>query len=144
MSHEKTVRVLLVDDERLVRSVVSRALHKQTANDPEVLMIAEALGGEAAFQTTQDAEEPVFHILITDCQMPGGDGPTLVKKLLEGPPGRCPQTIMIWSSNEHILEDTVFLVPLAMKRGVTLIRKTKDDMREKLAQLLDIYHRQQG
>jgi two-component system, cell cycle response regulator CpdR len=71
-------KILLVDDDASMRSMVARAL---TGDGHSV---TEASDGEAALETL--AKSPDFHILLTDVQMPGMDGLTLAGRATAAAP----------------------------------------------------------
>lgn len=71
--------VLVVDDEPFVRRVVvgflERGGYRARAAD----------GGEEALRILREGEEPI-DVLLTDVEMPGLDGPDLVRQAREGNP----------------------------------------------------------
>ena len=92
------VNVLLVDDERLSRLVVSNMLRKCGYK------CTQATSGEEALALLQ--ERPAdFHLLLTDVMMPGVDGIQLLRHVRECEElGAMP--VIMMSANEH--SDTVF------------------------------------
>jgi DNA-binding response OmpR family regulator len=71
-------KILLVDDDTNMRSMVARAL---TGDGHHV---TEAGDGETALETM--AKSPDFHVLVTDVQMPGMDGLTLASRASSASP----------------------------------------------------------
>jgi DNA-binding response OmpR family regulator len=65
-------KILLVDDDVSMRSMVARALTSDGHH------VTEAGDGEAALETL--ARSPDFQLLLTDVQMPGMDGLTLASR----------------------------------------------------------------
>jgi two-component system cell cycle sensor histidine kinase/response regulator CckA len=65
-------RILLVDDEDGLRSIVSSLLSERGYE------VVEACDGEEALAILEDETEP-FHLMISDVIMPGMDGPSLLK-----------------------------------------------------------------
>jgi two-component system cell cycle sensor histidine kinase/response regulator CckA len=72
-------RVLVVDDEAMLRSLVSRAFRERGYE------VVEASDGVAALEATHALSRP-FDLVITDSRMPGLDGPHLVERLREAYP----------------------------------------------------------
>lgn len=73
---ERTRRVLVVDDERLVLSVVMRMLRRADFN---VVTASNAEDAEEAF----NASSTPFDLVLTDIVMPGRDGVELAHRLRE-------------------------------------------------------------
>lgn len=71
--------ILVVDDEPFVRRVVVRFLERGGYR------ARAADGGEEALRILRDAGEPI-DLLLTDVEMPGVDGPDLVRRAREGNP----------------------------------------------------------
>ncbi|MHC4643916.1 MAG: response regulator [Planctomycetota bacterium] len=65
-------RVLIVDDERLIRRSLKRVLQAQGAD------VTEASGGKQALLLLDKLGK--FDILLTDIEMPGMDGEALLRK----------------------------------------------------------------
>jgi DNA-binding response OmpR family regulator len=65
-------KILLVDDDTSMRSMVARALTSDGHH------VTEACDGESALETL--AGSPGFDVLLTDVQMPGIDGLTLASR----------------------------------------------------------------
>lgn len=76
-SHAEPIRVLIVDDEAMVREVLTRAL-RQAGCDA-----AQAAGGAEALCRLDEAQEAglPFHVLLTDIQMPGLRGDDLLRRV---------------------------------------------------------------
>ena len=66
--------ILLVDDEPAIRSVMVRGLEAQGYN------VLEAENGERALAVA-DAYKAPIHLVISDVEMPGMDGPELFRNL---------------------------------------------------------------
>ena len=70
------VKILLVEDERIIRDLVVRMLKSLGITD-----IVETSTAESAWEyLTGDKRQP-FHAIITDLTLPGVSGGTLIKKL---------------------------------------------------------------
>ncbi len=83
-------KVLLVDDDQALLTAMKRLLG---ASEPSwEIMIA--ISGEEALELMK---EHVFAVLITDLEMPRGDGPTLLRHVAEYHPG----TIRIVHSSQN-------------------------------------------
>jgi len=78
-------RILIVDDQELVRFVMERALDKLELN----CCLESVSGGHEAFELI--VEEP-FDLVITDIRMPGGDGVELTERMRD----RGLDTTVIW------------------------------------------------
>ena len=97
-SHDRPVRVMLVDDHALVRSAVRQALEA-----PDVELVAEAASAEEALVLAPQVRPDV---LLVDIVLPGMDGVALVRELAP----RLPKTrivILSVSSAEHDLLDAM-------------------------------------
>jgi two-component system cell cycle sensor histidine kinase/response regulator CckA len=86
------VRVLVVDDERLVLSVIARMLTRAGA---EAVMANDADEAERAFH---GATRP-FDVVLTDILMPGRDGLSLARALRERRPDVRTVFMTAWSEN---------------------------------------------
>ena len=91
------VHVLVVDDERICRTVTSSLLRKCGYR------VTTAESGEQALELLRRGTE--FHLLLTDVMMPGIDGPALLQIVRNDERLRDMPVIMM-SANEH--SDTVF------------------------------------
>lgn len=91
------VHVLVVDDERICRTVTSSLLRKCGYR------VTTAESGEEALELLRRGTE--FHLLLTDVMMPGIDGPALLQIVRNDERLRDMPVIMM-SANEH--SDTVF------------------------------------
>ena len=67
-------RVLVVEDEQIVRSLARRLLEKQGYE------VVEAIDGNAAWELCEN-QELSFDLVLTDVVMPGMSGPRLIEKL---------------------------------------------------------------
>lgn len=99
------VRVLVVDDERLVLSVVARMLTRAGA---EAIMANDADEAERVFHA---ASRP-FDLVLTDILMPGRDGLSLARALRERRPDLRVVFMTAWSEN---VESEPLSGPLLMK-----------------------------
>ncbi len=72
-------RVLVVEDEEIVRSLARRLLEKQGYE------VVEATNGNEAWELC-DAQDLTFDLVLTDVVMPGMSGPRLIEKLRESRP----------------------------------------------------------
>ena len=120
-SRSPTADVLLVDDEKISRLVVSKLLKKCNYK------VTVAEGGEDALELLQDLSHN-FHIVVTDVMMPGIDGMGLLKAMTQNQRLAHIPVVMMSSQEEA---GTVFeairagaedyiLKPLTMKEVVHL------------------------
>ena len=79
----KGVKVLLIEDERIIRDLILRML--KTIGITEV---TEASSAEAGWSYLVGDQRQPFHVVITDLTLPGVSGGTLIKKLRELPSPR--------------------------------------------------------
>merc|ERR1719390_362192 len=91
------VHVLVVDDERICRTVTSSLLKRCGYR------VTMASSGEEALELLRRGTE--FHLLLTDVMMPGGDGPALLQIVRNDERLRDMPVVMM-SANEH--SETVF------------------------------------
>lgn len=77
------VKLLLIEDERLIRDIVVRML--KTIGISE---ITEAASAEAAWSYIAGDQRRPLHVIITDLTLPGVSGGVLLKKLRELPSPR--------------------------------------------------------
>lgn len=99
--------ILVVDDEELIRRVVSRVLTKNGFNVVEASLPTEALD---LCQSDRDH----FDLIISDVVMPGINGPDMVRRLS----GRCAQIPVIFMSaymEEQYLDELPPNTPLFVK-----------------------------
>ncbi len=73
------IRVMLVDDHSLVRAGLRAVLHAS----PDITVVGEAGDGQMAFSQADRARPDV---IVMDLDMPGGDGLTATRRLLESMP----------------------------------------------------------
>jgi signal transduction histidine kinase len=88
------VRVLLVDDEEVVRRPMARFLGKRGAD------IKEAGDGAAALQRLQDGFEP--HVILADLRMPRMDGAELFERLQQERPALAERVIFLSGDITHL------------------------------------------
>ncbi len=74
-----TVRVVVVDDNQLLRAGLLTVL----ASDPEISVVAEAGSGPAGVREAL-TQQP--DLVLMDVEMPGGDGITATRQILEAAP----------------------------------------------------------
>lgn len=79
MSPDKIVKVLIVDDSPIVRTVLKRILD----SDPDINVEGTAINGKEALFIL---ENRMIDLILTDLNMPVMDGHTLVKKVMETSP----------------------------------------------------------
>ena len=72
-------RILVVDDEAMLRSLVARAFRERG------YQVVEAADGAEALDASRTASRP-FDLVVTDSRMPEVDGPHLVQRLRESNP----------------------------------------------------------
>lgn len=100
------VRVLLIEDERVIREIVVRLL--RTIGIREV---TEAATAEDGWHLLVGQDQQSFHVLITDLTLPGASGGTLVKKLRELPSPRAKTFPVIVLTGSNDLETYKLVEP---------------------------------
>lgn len=96
-------RVLVVDDEREIRSLLSRALTQMGGYEVEV-----AVDGEEALRKV---EGDSFDLVLTDLKMPKMDGLELIAEVAK----RHPEILMVVMTGHGTIESALE----AMKRGAS-------------------------
>lgn len=86
---EDTLKILIVDDEPLVRDVVAHYL------DQKCFMVDQADGGEEAWKKLQSAD---YDCILLDLKMPGMNGKDLFA-LISGSPGRMANKVIFISGD---------------------------------------------
>ena len=86
---EDTLKILIVDDEPLVRDVVAHYL------DQKCFMVDQADGGEEAWKKLQSAD---YDCILLDLKMPGMNGKDLFE-LISGSPGRMANKVIFISGD---------------------------------------------
>ena len=74
------ITVLLVDDHSLVR----RGFRRLLEDDPSIVVVGEASGGDEAIARAAELEP---HVIVMDCAMPGTSGLVATRRILERSPG---------------------------------------------------------
>jgi len=97
------IRVLLVDDEELIRRPMGRFLSKRGAE------IREAEDGEAALQRLQEGFEP--HVILADLRMPRMDGAELYQRLQQERPALAERLIFLSGDITHLASRGLAEVP---------------------------------
>jgi signal transduction histidine kinase len=97
------IRVLLVDDEELIRRPMSRFLSKRGAE------IREAGDGEAALTRLQEGFDP--HVILVDLRMPKMDGAELYERLQQDRPGLAERVIFLSGDITHLASRGLSEVP---------------------------------
>ncbi|MEI9898081.1 MAG: LytTR family DNA-binding domain-containing protein [Chthoniobacter sp.] len=87
----KSIRVLLVDDERIGRTRLRRLLE----SEPDIEVVAECADGQAALEALREQDADV---LFLDINMPGMDGFDLLEQL--GPDAQ-PLVVFVTAYDEH-------------------------------------------
>jgi signal transduction histidine kinase len=108
------VRVLLVDDEELIRRPMSRFLSKRGAE------IREAGDGLAALERLQEGFEP--HVILADLRMPRMDGAELYERLQQERPALADRLLFLSGDITHLASrglaevprDRVFVKPVEL------------------------------
>src|SRR5436190_2963197 len=124
------IRVLLVDDEELIRRPMSRFLTKRGAE------IRDAGDGEAALARLQEGFDP--HVILADLRMPKMDGAELYERLQQERPGLADRVIFLSGDITHLASrglaevprDRVLVKPVEL---VELERRIVAFVREKAA-----------
>ena len=95
--HVRDVRVLIVDDESLVR----RALTIFVDTAPSMCVVGEAQDGPSAVARCLELQPDV---VLMDLRMPGGDGLTAIRQLGEQVPGTRVIAVTTYSSDDAVIE----------------------------------------
>jgi len=90
-----TVRVLLVDDQPLVRS----ALRVLIADTPDLTVVGEAADGTDAVRL---AEELTPDVAVMDIRMPGMDGIEATRRITAGPAGTRILVLTTFDEDDHV------------------------------------------
>jgi CheY-like chemotaxis protein len=109
LDHPSAATILLVDDERIIRTVLRPLLEKSGYH------VLEADGGEAAKRIAEQ-NQPI-HLLLTDVMMAGMSGPELVRELRV----RRPDLKVFYMSASSL--DDLLLVPHIGEHGFGFIQK---------------------
>jgi CheY-like chemotaxis protein/HAMP domain-containing protein len=97
------IRVLLVDDEELIRRPMSRFLSKRGAE------IREAGDGQAALDRLQEGFDP--HVILADLRMPRMDGAELYARLQQEHPALAERLIFLSGDITHLASRGLAEVP---------------------------------
>ena len=97
------IRVLLVDDEELIRRPMSRFLAKRGAE------IRDAGDGEAALARLQEGFDP--HVILADLRMPKMDGAELYERLQQERPALADRVIFLSGDITHLASRGLAEVP---------------------------------
>src|SRR2546427_8171400 len=124
------IRVLLVDDEELIRRPMARFLSKRGAE------IREAGDGQAALERLQEGFEP--HVILADLRMPRMDGAELFERLQQERPAPAERLLFLSGDITHLASrglaevprDRVFVKPVELAE---LERRIAAFVREKAA-----------
>ncbi len=124
------IRVLLVDDEELIRRPMGRFLAKRGAE------IRDAGDGEAALARLEEGFDP--HVILADLRMPKMDGAELYERLQQERPGLADRVIFLSGDITHLASrglaevprDRVLVKPVEL---VELERRIAAFVREKAA-----------
>ncbi len=108
------VRVLLVDDEELIRRPMSRFLSKRGAE------IREAGDGQAALERLQEGFDP--HVILADLRMPRMDGAEFYERLQQERPALAERLLFLSGDITHLASrglaevprDRVFVKPVEL------------------------------
>ncbi|MEC7526011.1 MAG: response regulator [Myxococcota bacterium] len=108
MTRDEPIRVLLVDDDPLMRRTGSRVLRRRLAVEVVV-----ADGGFDAVSRLRIGER--YDLIVADLEMPGMDGFELIERIRQIDPEAA---IGVWSGSDRL--------PLAEQRAVSFaVRKTR-------------------
>src|SRR5437870_10040292 len=124
------IRVLLVDDEELIRRPMARFLSKRGAE------IREAGDGQAALERLQEGFEP--HVILADLRMPRMDGAEFFERLQQERPALAERLLFLTGDITHLASrglaevprDRVFVKPVELAE---LERRIAAFVREKAA-----------
>jgi len=97
------IRVLLVDDEELIRRPMGRFLSKRGAE------IREAGDGQAALERLQEGYEP--HVILADLRMPRMDGAELYERLQQERPALAERLMFLSGDITHLASRGLAEVP---------------------------------
>lgn len=91
------VKVLLIEDERIIRELVGRMLRSIGITD-----ITETSTAELAWDYLTGDKRRTFHVIITDLTLPGISGSTLIKRLrmLPSPRAKTLPVIVLTGSSD--------------------------------------------
>lgn len=92
------MRILIADDEEMIREVVSELL------TPRGCEVTEAASGNEAFRLLQQGQE--FDVLLTDVRMPDGDGLELIQRIYDELP-QCRPDIIVCSGFSDVTTEMV-------------------------------------
>jgi two-component system, NarL family, response regulator NreC len=90
------IRVMLVDDHALVRAGFKSVLHSCT----DIVVVGEAGDGQMAVAMADHAHPEV---IVMDLDMPGGDGLTATRRLLEAMPDARVLVVTMYEEQEKLL-----------------------------------------
>jgi two-component system, NarL family, response regulator NreC len=90
------IRVMLVDDHALVRAGFKSVLHSCT----DIVVVGEAGDGQMAVAMADHAHPEV---IVMDLDMPGGDGLTATRRLLEAMPDTRVLVVTMYEEREKLL-----------------------------------------
>jgi CheY-like chemotaxis protein len=124
------LRVLIVDDEELIRRPISRFLSKRGAE------MAEAGDGQQALERLRAGFQP--HVILADLRMPRMDGAEFYERLQEELPALAERVLFLSGDITHLAgrglaevpRDRVLVKPLELAE---LERRILDFVREKAA-----------
>jgi CheY-like chemotaxis protein len=97
------IRVLLVDDEELIRRPMGRFLSKRGAE------IREAGDGQAALERLQEGYEP--HVILADLRMPRMDGAEFYERLQQERPALADRLLFLSGDITHLASRGLAEVP---------------------------------
>ncbi|HEY3220463.1 MAG TPA: ATP-binding protein [Gemmatimonadales bacterium] len=124
------IRVLLVDDEELIRRPMSRFLSKRGAE------ITEAGDGQAALERVRAGFDP--HVILADLRMPRMDGAEFYERLRQERPGLAERVLFLSGDITHLASRGLAEIPRerVLVKPVELAeleRRIADFVREKAA-----------
>lgn len=89
------IRVLLVDDQQLIRA----GLRMLCESSDDIAIVGEAANGHEAVRQAMDA---VPDVVVMDLRMPGMDGITATKKILDGKPSLRVLVLTTFDDDDHL------------------------------------------
>ncbi len=100
MSSLKNKHILLVEDDEILREVLQEEFLSNEA------LVETVLSGNQAIKKIKECPEP-FDLIVTDVQMPDGDGPFILDKVQEMKLDKKPAILMISGYSDLPTEELI-------------------------------------